>query len=73
MSNLVYFIIPIGSITQEMIDHSDITSALTMKLCTDKSNGLLKFQTKNVPISCLGLTPLSHEEMLVEIAKEEWN
>jgi len=71
-SEKTYCIVPTSDLTQQMVDDCVETSLDTLRRNNDDTKAVLKYEGSK-PSSLTEYTTYTHAEILVEMAKPEWN
>lgn len=71
---IYYFIVPVESLTQEMVDRAIEDNAYTLRENITKDKVILKYASNKIPLSLkqLGILPLDFSEIVEELDKPEW-
>ena len=71
MAERRYILVPIGSLTEQMINDALETDFNTLRWNNTHTMTVLKYEGTK-PASFAPFTDMSHAEILVEMAKPEW-
>lgn len=73
MNNNTYVIVPFNEVTQQMINDCKETSIDTLRHSMQGIDRIILKWEGDTPASLIGYDQYNHTDILVEVAKTEWN